>query len=113
MARMTLKQAWNIWIFPVGLCWLVAIVIMRVFAEVAETIQNSGRIAIIAENIFVFVLNGGFLITLYIIMVRYERIMKVPVSQETRMYLKFFVIMYAAYFLMIIGEILTHNLPSL
>jgi hypothetical protein len=113
MARMTLRQAWRVWMFPVGLYWLLAIVLMRVFAEVTETIQNSGRIAIIAERIFVSVLFGGFLFILYIIMVRYERIVKVPVSQETRMYWKFFVIVYAAYFLMIIGDILTYNLPSL
>lgn len=94
MARMTLKQAWRIWIIPVGLYWILSSISIFILLRATSGLPRTNSIVKNGEIAITFVLFGLFLITWYIIMVRYERIKRVQVRKRIKIFWKFFLVVY-------------------
>ena len=94
MAKMSLNEAWRIWIIPVGLYWILSSISVFILLRATSDLPRTNSIVKNGEIAITFVLLGLLLITWYIIMVRYERVKCVQVRKRIKVFWRFFLVVY-------------------
>ena len=101
----------RIYIIPMGLCWLISVLVISVFLWFKSAVlQHSqpSRIIGIAEVVLTLILGSVALPTLFSIVKRYEKIRGISIRKWVKSCLKLLVVAYALCWLRVIYEVGKH-----